>query len=184
MDASNWINLGLLIATILFGIIAIVQSRSSAKDAALSQDQSSRSANRAALALEETTRYHRALVDIEQKRDSDKELSAKQATLRARVVTRTAFRNGGNRTEQYLTITNLAFSAPAKNVKILINGKPIAEFPECKTPYIENSTIDSQSEMEFLLKRPGTNLPNTFQIKLIWDDGIQLNNEFESQLTW
>lgn len=122
MDTSNYINLGLLIVTLIVGLFSIWISSKAARDARDNQQRANDAAERAAECQMRTTQ-------IEQARYDKSILDAKRALLHAELGWVPEQMGGVETKQNYIAVVNSG-QATATSLQTLINGKAIATLRE------------------------------------------------------
>jgi len=178
MDWSNWINLGLLLATGLVGILTWYGASRSAREALDAQNQANVAAARSAAAAEDAAKYQHRMMEIENQRHEESAIDAKRAILHAKITTKPAFRFNRSESDTFLTIVNSGKST-AKNLKVTINQKPMNEYGECATKLPTDATIGPNGHIDFMLIYfLSGELHPPFNVSLTWDDDSAFPGEW------
>jgi hypothetical protein len=123
MDATNWINLGLLVVTALVGILAWMGARRSAREAHNSQMEAVEEAKRSAHASEVANTIHARMVELEEQRQTEYNTESRRAILRAEYTEESRdflFMS-------YLIISNEGMET-ARNIEITLGDKPFLHY--------------------------------------------------------
>jgi hypothetical protein len=185
MDASNWINLGILTVTALVGILAWLGARHAALEARKQQQEANAAATRSASAAEEATRLQAKALELEESRQQDTLLDSRRAKLRCTIEREQKFSSSGKlQNDTYLVIANNGQSA-ARNIQASIGGD---SFDDCgqilNDQPIGTYVIGSESELRFhLCLYMGGGIHPPFETAISWDDESGVRGQWEGTVT-
>ena len=154
METSDWLAALALLVSVLSIILAW---RTSSRQNLLSADQ---------------TRMQGELLRIEEARHAEESLGRSRATLRARLW-RDAHRGA-------LEVTNQG--SEARNLRITIDGQPLAEHMHFRHGYHPVETIGAGAVASFHMFTVD-GMPMVFQVALRWEDDSGVPGEWKSDLT-
>jgi len=177
LDATNWINLGLLAITGIVGVLSWRGARQAAKEARTDQQAANFAAVRSASAAEQANTIQKRLVEIEEKRERQKAVSSKKAALTA------AIQRSGDKIGYDLVVSNRG-ACPAKDIEVFVNNQPLNDWEEFQPKIPEDCKIGPGGTFQsfFVLFRAGKlNLP--YHVTLQWSDESSARGFWESTLT-
>jgi hypothetical protein len=177
LDATNWINLGLLAITGIVGVLSWRGARQAAKEAHTDQQAANLAAVRSASAAEQANTIQKRLVEIEEKRERQKAVSSKKAILTA------AIQRSGDKSSYALIVSNRG-ACPAKDIEVFVNDQPLNDWKEFLTKIPEDCKIGPGGTFQsiFLLFRAGKLMP-PYHVILRWSDESSARRGWESTLT-
>jgi len=183
MNASNWINLGILVVTALVGILAWVRARKAAREAHDDQESATKSATRSAAAAEAANEIQMRLVEIEEQRQEGASLEVREAKLSARIDREPRYRAGRVATTDYYLVVSNAGRAGASNLEIKLGGKAIDEQPGVRMRQASfEMSIGPSGDIRFPLAVSRGWAP-PFECQLAWDDDSGVRGAWQGTLT-
>jgi len=183
MDVSNWINIGILAATLLAGFLSWLGARQSARKARKAQDQANFAAQRSAAAAEDAARAQARMLDLEQLRQADAALDVKRAKLHAEKTSREVHRFDKPAKDWYLTILNSGQSA-ARALQVLANGRQLGDYREFIDKLPPNASIGANGRLDLMIAfyMQGKLYP-PFELTLTWDDDSGIRGQWAGTIT-
>jgi hypothetical protein len=180
MDASNWINLGILTVTALVGILAWLGARHAALEARKQQQEANAAATRSASAAEEATRLQAKALELEESRQQDAAISATKANVTAELIA------DGGKTSLLLSnrggamATNLSIEVkPETNIASIQLTKNCNHFAVSTPPQDLKLASGSTFGYQAIINR-GFHPP--FDVAIEWDDDSGQRGRWEGTL--
>ena len=126
-------------------------------------------------AQREANAAQQRIVEIEERREHDRLAEAKCAELRPELRA-----SGGNSYRLYIANAGVV---EAKNVRVIMDGQPLAEHPAAARNDAMPTFVGPQSEIGCLL-RLHTQCQPPFEMEVIWDDDSGMNRSYRTTVTF
>jgi hypothetical protein len=153
-DTVSWIGVVISALSLLVAIVAIVKSGRAQGEANAAQ---------------------RRIVEIEEQREQHRQHESTQAKLRLEL------RQAGQHFYRLYLVNHGA--AEAQNIRVEMDGKPLAEHPAGNQNDPMPDLVDPHSEISCPLRLHLSCTP-PFKLKVIWDDASGKDRTYRSTLTW